>query len=164
MTNIIHLAVGTNLGNREQNLQDALKYLPPQVDITAISQLYETAPAYVLDQPAFLNIALKGTTSLLPVELLTYLKEIEADIGREKSFRFGPRKIDLDIIFFNDLVLDIPNLQIPHPKLHERGFVLRPLVDLDPLFIHPALQQTVSQLLADLPQDDGIMTVSMWSI
>lgn len=159
----IYLALGTNLGNRRQNLRQALQLLPPQVQVIATSQLYETTPAYVLDQPNFLNMALKGQTGLSPQALLNYLKQLEDKIGREKSVRFGPRKIDLDIIFYDDLVLDAPDLQIPHPRLAERGFVLRPLADVGTEVLHPVLRRTVAELLADLSADDGILTVVEWS-
>ena len=159
---LVYLALGTNLGDRKNNLTEALQLLPPQVEVVSISRLYETAPAYVLDQPAFLNIVIKGRTRLSPPDLLVYLKKIEADVGREKSIRYGPRKIDLDIIFYDDLILDTPGLQIPHSRMQERGFVLRPLADIAPDFTHPVLKQTIQELLAALPDDDGILMVIEW--
>ena len=160
--NIVYLAMGTNLGEREENLKSALRVLPPQVKIMAVSRLYETAPAYVIDQPAFLNIAATGRTDLTAPALLEYLKQIEAEIGREKSIRYGPRQIDLDIIFYGGEVLNLPHLHIPHPRMNERGFVLRPLADIAPDFVHPVLQQTVRELLADLPPEDGVLKVIEW--
>ena len=160
--NIVYLALGTNLGEREKNLKSALRVLPPQVEIVAVSRLYETAPAYVTDQPAFLNIAATGRTGLSALELLDYLKQLEAEIGREKSIRYGPRQIDLDIIFYGDTVLNASHLHIPHPRMNERGFVLRPLADIAPDFVHPVLQQTVRELLADLPPEDGVLNVTEW--
>ena len=160
--NLVYLALGTNLGEREENLKQALKMLPPQVEITGVSRLYETAPAYVTDQPAFLNIAAEGRTTLEAPALLDYLKQLENEIGREKTIRYGPRQIDLDIIFFRDLVLNAPHLHIPHPRMNERGFVLRPLADIAPNFVHPVLQQTVQELLADLPPEDGVLKVTDW--
>jgi 2-amino-4-hydroxy-6-hydroxymethyldihydropteridine diphosphokinase len=159
---VTYLALGTNLGHREDNLREALQKLPPEVEISAASRLYETAPAYVLDQPAFLNIAVKGQTALSPIDLLTHLKQIEAQIGREKTIRYGPRKIDLDIIFYDDLILNTPDLVIPHPRMAERGFVLRPLADIAADFVHPVLKQTVAELVADLPPEDGILRVVNW--
>lgn len=160
--NLVYLALGTNLGEREANLKKALQALPPQVEITAVSRLYKTAPAYVLDQPAFFNIAATGRTDFSALELLDYLKQLEGEIGREKSVRYGPRQIDLDIIFYGDLVLNAPHLHIPHPRMNERGFVLRPLADIAPDFVHPVLQQTVLELLADLPPEDGVLKVTEW--
>jgi 2-amino-4-hydroxy-6-hydroxymethyldihydropteridine diphosphokinase len=159
---LVYLAAGTNLGNREHNLRWALQTLPPQVEIVAVSRLYETAPAYVVDQPSFLNMALAGRTALSPDALLAYLKEIETSLGRKKTVRFGPRQIDLDIIFYDDQIVDAPHLHIPHPRLVERGFVLRPLVDIAPDFVHPVLQQTLVELASQLPPDDGILSVVDW--
>jgi 2-amino-4-hydroxy-6-hydroxymethyldihydropteridine diphosphokinase len=159
---LVYLALGTNLGHREDNLRQALQKLPPEVEISAVSRLYETAPAYVLDQPAFLNIAVKGQTTLSPTDLLAYLKQIETQIGREKTIRYGPRKIDLDIILYDDLILNTPDLVIPHPRMAERGFVLRPLADIAADFVHPLLKQTIAELAANLPSDDRILRVVNW--
>jgi 2-amino-4-hydroxy-6-hydroxymethyldihydropteridine diphosphokinase len=156
----VYLALGTNLGARRDNLRQALQALPPQVEIAAISRLYETEPAYVLNQPTFLNMAVKGHTGLSPTDLLAYLKQLEEALGREKSIRFGPRKIDVDIIFYDDLVVDLPHLQIPHPRLAERAFVLRPLLDIAAGVIHPALKRTVAELAAQLPADDGVLLIT----
>ncbi|MCB0165911.1 MAG: 2-amino-4-hydroxy-6-hydroxymethyldihydropteridine diphosphokinase [Anaerolineae bacterium] len=159
----VFLALGTNLGEREANLRAALAQLAPQVEVTAVSRLYETAPAYVFDQPNFLNIALEGQTDLSPEALLNYLKELEDQLGREKSRRYGPRLIDLDILFFDAITLDSPRLTIPHPRLAERVFVLRPLADIAPDLVHPVLQQSIRALAAALPADDGILSVRPWS-
>jgi 2-amino-4-hydroxy-6-hydroxymethyldihydropteridine diphosphokinase len=159
---LVYLALGSNLGNREANLKLALQKLPPVVEMVAVSRLYATAPAYVLDQPAFLNIAVKGRTNLSPLALLAYLKEIEADMGRQKTVRYGPRIIDVDIVFYNDTVFNRPDLQIPHLRMTERGFVLRPLADIAAEVVHPVLKKTVAELLAALPAADGILTVTDW--
>jgi 2-amino-4-hydroxy-6-hydroxymethyldihydropteridine diphosphokinase len=156
---LIYLALGSNLGKRRKNLKTALQALPPQAQVSAISQVYETAPAYVLDQPTFLNMAAAGQTSLSPEELLAHLQQIERQMGRQRIQRHGPRLIDLDILFYDDLVLDTPTLTIPHPRLHERGFVLRPLADLAPELVHPVLNQSVQALLDALPGDDGVLRV-----
>ena len=155
----IYLALGTNLGHREANLKRAIKKLSPRVTVRATSKLYETAPAYVLNQPAFLNMAVKGETTLSPQDLLVYLKRIENGLGREQTIRYGPRIIDLDIIFYDDWVVDTPDLQIPHPHLTERGFVLYPLADIAAKVIHPTLKQTVAELVAALPEASGILRV-----
>ncbi len=155
----IYLALGTNLGDKTFNLKDALQSLPPQIEVISLSRLYETAPAYVLDQPAFLNMAVQAGTNLSPLNLLLYLQQIETQIGREKSIRYGPREIDLDIIFYDDLILELPDLQIPHKRMQERGFVLRPLLDIAPDLIHPVLKKSITQLVDELPPDDGVLTV-----
>jgi len=144
---IIYLALGTNLGHRLANLRAAVAALPPAVSVLAQSPVYETPPWGVAGQPAFLNMALKGETHLAPLALLAYLKQLETQLGRISSIRYGPRLIDLDILFYDDLVLDTPELTIPHPRLHERAFVLVPLADLAPALVHPALGKPVSRLL-----------------
>jgi 2-amino-4-hydroxy-6-hydroxymethyldihydropteridine diphosphokinase len=160
--NLVYLGMGANVGDRRQNLETALKALAPMVTVQAVSKLYETAPAYVVNQPAFLNIVVKGSTALPPVELLTALKKLEEALGREKVVRYGPRQIDMDILFYNDVVLSLPQLQIPHPRIAERAFVLRPLAELAPELRHPVHGQSVRQMLEALPDDDGILTICDW--
>jgi 2-amino-4-hydroxy-6-hydroxymethyldihydropteridine diphosphokinase len=154
LTHIAYLALGSNIGDRLQNLRTATAALPPQVIVWRASTIYETAPWGVLDQPDFLNQALEVETQLAPDELLAHLKEIEAILGREQTIRYGPRRIDLDILFYDDLVLDKAGLQVPHPRLHERTFVLVPLADLAPDLRHPQTGQTVQEMLAQLDAAD----------
>jgi 2-amino-4-hydroxy-6-hydroxymethyldihydropteridine diphosphokinase len=158
----VYLALGTNLGRRQENLKQAIKRLAPDVRVLASSKLYETVPAYVIDQPAFLNIVVKGETKLSPQNLLVYLKRIEDDMGREHDVLYGPRIIDLDIIFYDDWVVEAPNLQIPHLRLAERGFVLYPLVEIAAEVVHPVIKKTVMELADNLPVDDGIIRVTDW--
>jgi len=146
----LYLALGTNLGDRFANLQAAIAVLPPAIRVLDQSPVYETPPWGLADQPAYLNMVLKGKTSLPPLKLLKHLKRLETRLGRQPAVRWGPRLIDLDILFYGDLILDTPELIIPHPRLHERAFVLVPLVDLAPGLIHPVLGISVSQLLAEL--------------
>lgn len=145
---LIYLALGTNLGDRLENLHQAVLALAPPVRVLRLSPLYQTAPWGYRDQPDFLNQAVEAETELEPQALLEHLKEIERRMGRQKTIRYGPRSIDLDILFYGQQVIDLPGLVIPHPRLHERAFVLAPLADLAPAFVHPLLRQTVSQLLA----------------
>lgn len=147
---IVYLALGTNLGDRLANLRTAVDTLPPEVAVVKTSHVYETPPWGYEDQPAFLNMALQGETQLLPEALLKYLKKLEAKLGREASFHWGPRLIDIDILFYDDLVLDTPRLTIPHPRLHERAFVLVPLAEIAPDWMHPRIKKTVSQLASNL--------------
>ncbi len=144
----IYLALGSNLGDRAANLQAAISALPLAVTVLAQSPVYETPPWGLTDQPPFLNMALKGETTLGPVELLKQLKILETRLGRLPAVRWGPRLIDIDILFYSDLVLDIQGLVIPHPRLQDRAFVLVPLADLDPDFVHPVFCKPIRDLLA----------------
>lgn len=143
----VYIALGSNLGDRAANLAAAIAALAPRVEVTARSGIYETAPWGYADQPAFLNQVVAGRTALGPREVLAWLKEIESRVGRTKTFRYGPREIDLDILFYDDLTLDEPGLTIPHPRLHERAFVLVPLARIAPDLIHPALGLAMRALL-----------------
>lgn len=151
-THRIFLALGGNIGDRPANLQAAIDTLQVggQVRVEKLSNLYQTTPVGYADQPDFLNMAVEATTHLEPLALLTFLKEIEAAMGRRPSFRNGPRPIDLDIIFYDDLTLDTPALQIPHPRLRGRGFVLKPLNDLAPGYVHPVYGLSVAELLNEI--------------
>lgn len=144
----IFLGLGTNLGERETNLQEAKDALSPQVKALRESPIYVTPPWGYEDQPDFLNQVIEVRTRLEPPALLRCLKSIELALGREKTFRYGPRLIDLDILFFGQRVIQEENLQIPHPRLHERAFVLVPLNDLAPDFMHPVLGETIRDLLS----------------
>jgi 2-amino-4-hydroxy-6-hydroxymethyldihydropteridine diphosphokinase len=146
----ITLALGTNLGDRPGNLLAAIAALPPAVTVLEQSFIYETLPWGVTDQPDFLNMVIKGETHLLPQDLLRNLKELEIRLGRIPSIHYGPRKIDIDILFYGDLILNTPELTLPHPHLHERAFVLVPLADLAPEQNHPVFGKTIRELLAEV--------------
>lgn len=151
---VTYLGLGSNIGDRLQNLQAAINALEPDVHPVECSPVYETPPWGFLDQPNFLNQVVKAETELSPGELLRYLKEIEKDLGRQDSFLNGPRKIDLDIIFFDDAVIESPPITIPHPRMDDRGFVLLPLADLAPEFKHPVLDLSVQDMLAQVAVGD----------
>ncbi len=148
MNHIIYLALGTNLGDRLANLHAAINAFPSSVVHRQSSHIYETPPWGYLDQPAFLNMAVKCETDLDAASLLKRLKQIEVEIGRVESFRWGPRQIDIDILFYDDLILESESLTIPHPRLHQRAFVLVPLADIALDLIHPVFQKTIAELLS----------------
>jgi len=150
MKNVVYIALGSNLGNRSKNLAAAIDSMPPHILVKDCSPVYETPPWGYTSQPAFLNQVCKVETYLQPYELLAYLKKIEHELGRKATFLYGPRTIDLDILFYNDLVSKSVDLIIPHPRIEERAFVLVPLIDLDPDLIHPEHGRSVKELLFDL--------------
>lgn len=146
-SNPVWLALGSNLGDRLLNLKTAVAKLAPGVDVIECSSVYETPPWGLEAQPAFLNMVLRGETCLEPLDLLHSIKELELKLGRKPAVRYGPRLIDIDVLFFDELVMDAGNLVVPHPHLHERGFVLVPLNEISPGKVHPGLHQPVRQLL-----------------
>jgi 2-amino-4-hydroxy-6-hydroxymethyldihydropteridine diphosphokinase len=145
---IVYLALGSNLGDRLANLKQAIASLTPQMDVKAKSSVYETLPWGYEDQPKFLNQVVRAKTYLDPEPLLKHLKRLEMALGRQESFPNGPRLIDIDILFYDELILYSPALVIPHPRLHERAFVLLPLMDLDPDLVHPVNKKSVREMLA----------------
>jgi len=146
----VHLALGSNLGDRLGNLRAAIAGLEPYIGIAKRSSVYETAPAYVTDQPKFLNAAISGFTDLEPMMLLHTVKEIERRVGRMPTYRYGPRVVDIDIIFYDDEKISHPELTVPHPRMHERSFVLCPLKDIAADYRNPITGKTVGEMLANV--------------
>ncbi|GBC76355.1 Bifunctional folate synthesis protein [bacterium HR07] len=146
----VFIGLGSNLGRREEFLERAIAALAqtPGVALRRQAQVYETEPVEISEQPWFLNTVVEIETDLSPHELLTVCKRIERALGRHERGRYGPREIDLDILFYDDLIVHEDDLQIPHAQLHRRRFVLVPLSELAPHYVHPILHQTVAQLLA----------------
>lgn len=158
-THTVSLALGSNLGDRRGNLAAALQQLRDNIEITAISSLYETEPVGYLDQPLFLNMACSGKTRLSAQELLKHTQEIELAIGRQPSFRNSPRPIDIDIIFYDDLHILQDNLIVPHARASERAFVLAPLAEIAPAMVDPVSGKTVKELL-DAVTQDGVKKIA----
>lgn len=148
----IYLSLGSNVGDREAYLETAKDMLPPGVLIEEESSIYETEPWGYTDQPDFLNQVLRGWTSLQPQELLSYLKEVERRMGRKESFKYGPRIIDIDILFYGQETYQDENLEIPHPRLLERAFVLVPLAEIAPEERHPVHGRKIEDLLSGVDQ------------
>ncbi len=152
---IVYIALGSNLGEREENLKKAVELLAGAGQVKKVSPFYDSAPQGVVDQPRFLNGALEFSTTLTPRALLARLKSIEREMGRDPGGeRNGPRVIDLDIILFGRLVIEEEGLVVPHPRMHERAFVLKPLAEIAPDALHPKLKKSVQELLLALPDSD----------
>jgi 2-amino-4-hydroxy-6-hydroxymethyldihydropteridine diphosphokinase len=150
MDHIVYLALGSNLGNRLVNLNTSISNLTPQMKVKKKSPVYESPPWGFADQPAFLNQVIMVETYEEPERLLKHIKRLETALGRAPSFQNGPRLIDIDILFYDDIMLDTASLVIPHPRLHERAFVLVPLSDIAPDLVHPVLNKSVQEMLADV--------------
>tara|TARA_B100000676_G_scaffold284863_1_gene312909 strand:+ start:623 stop:1114 length:492 start_codon:yes stop_codon:yes gene_type:complete len=159
---VAYIGIGSNVGDRVENLRQALRCLDGIMSLERLSATYETAPRYVIDQPSFLNMAVGGDTPLEPLLLLEQLKKIEIDIGRlPTEERYGPRAIDLDILFYGSDVVNEPGLSIPHPLMAEREFVLRPLADIAPNFRHPVMGRSVAEILSMLEGEPEAQMVSI---
>jgi 2-amino-4-hydroxy-6-hydroxymethyldihydropteridine diphosphokinase len=155
MRETVFIGFGSNVGNRVDFCDRAVTLLSllPHSQLTGVSLLYETEPVDDGSDPGdgwFLNGVVQLETDMTPKSLLTVLREIECSLGRDQDHRSGPRTIDLDILFYGQRVISEPDLVIPHPRLHQRRFVLMPLSELDPLWVHPVLQRSVNQMLADV--------------
>ncbi|MDR1988694.1 MAG: 2-amino-4-hydroxy-6-hydroxymethyldihydropteridine diphosphokinase [Acidobacteriaceae bacterium] len=152
----VAIALGSNLGDRAAHLDAALAQLSSVLDHLTASSRFETDPVGVTgEQPRFLNAAAIGTTRLPASELLDRLLDIEASRGRERPFPLAPRTLDLDLIFYGDAVIDTARLQVPHPRVRERRFVLAPLAEIAPEWRDPVTGRTVWELLSRLPPEDG---------
>jgi 2-amino-4-hydroxy-6-hydroxymethyldihydropteridine diphosphokinase len=145
------LALGSNLGDREANLREAVNRLDSdELRVVRRSSLYETAPRELLDQPLFLNAVLQVETGLFPMQLLARVREIERQMGRRRMTPKGPRNIDIDILFYGRAVIAAAELEVPHPRIAQRRFVLEPLAEIAPDFRHPLTGKTAHEMLAVL--------------
>jgi 2-amino-4-hydroxy-6-hydroxymethyldihydropteridine diphosphokinase len=156
MPHLVYLSLGSNIGDREAHLREAIRRLESTGKLRSLSSIYETEPVEFTDQPQFLNCAVALETSSTPEQLMLQLLTIEKAMGRQRIQKKGPRTIDLDILFFGDEVVDTPGLTIPHPAMQHRRFVLEPLAEIAPDAMHPGLRKTVRELLEELPSGQSV--------
>ena len=156
---LVYIGFGSNIGDRLKHIQNALHILSQTegISLETISSIYKTDPVGYEAQGEFLNGVAAIQTSLSPLSLLNTLKDIETAIGRQHRIRWGPREIDLDILIYGDVCLQTEKLVVPHPEMHLRGFVLVPLAEIAPNFVHPVFQETVQTLLARLEDDKSVL-------
>ena len=158
MINIAYLSIGSNIGDRERWLKQAIMELERTdgLQVEKISSIYETDPVGFAEQDTFLNMAVKVRTSLSAHELLIRCLQIEKQLGRVREFRLGPRKIDLDILLYNNENIEMEDLQIPHPRMTERAFVLVPLLEIDGKVRHPQQNVSLVEVLSGIPDKEGV--------
>lgn len=157
MNTTVYIALGSNLGDRVQNFRNTIQILQENtIIITAQSRIYETTPMYETNQPRFLNMVIRATTHMGAIDLLHILKCTEKQVGRTKTYTNGPRVMDLDILYYGDLLLDTANLHIPHIRIHERQFVLQPMLDIAPDYMDCRTKKTIRQMADTLPADKNM--------
>lgn len=152
----VYLCLGSNLGQRDKNLTHALELLSQRVNLGKVSSVYETEPVGYKEQPLFLNMVCQITTDLNPGELLHLAKDIETEMGRKPSFPNAPRPIDIDILLYDDQIIQTQDLTVPHPRLADRAFVLIPLAEIAPELTHPQLDKSMAELTSIVEGHSGV--------
>lgn len=147
----VYIAIGSNI-EPTKNINKAINLIKEQIEIKKISPVYRSKPVGFLEQPDFLNLVIKVETNYSPIHLMNYLKQIEQQLKKDKKVKDGPRTIDLDILLYGQIQCNDPI--VPHPRMHNRIFVLKPLTDIDPNIIHPTIRKTASQLLQTCKDQD----------
>ncbi len=153
----VYLGLGSNMGDRQENLDKALDLLSQRLRVEQISSVYDTEPVGNVNQSRFLNLVCRVHTSLAPTGLLALAKGIELKLGRASGKANAPRPIDIDILFYGDRVVSLPELVIPHPRLAERAFVLTPLAEIAPDLVHPVSGKTIRELLQEITETQGVL-------
>jgi 2-amino-4-hydroxy-6-hydroxymethyldihydropteridine diphosphokinase len=159
MPKLVYLSLGSNVGDREAQLRDAQARLGGVGRVVAVSSFYETEPVEFTRQPWFLNCALALETSKTPRQLMTAILRLEEEMGRRRVQKKGPRSIDIDILLFDDAILDSKELTIPHPAMQQRRFVLEPLAEIAPNAVNPALKKTIRELRDALPPGQAVRRI-----
>ncbi len=159
MSNLVYLSLGANVGDRASHIREAVKRLGSLGHVVAFSSIYETEPVEFTDQAWFLNLAVALETTEMPNPLMAALLAIEREMGRQRTQEKGPRTIDIDILLFDDMIVDSPGLTIPHPAMQHRRFVLEPLAEIAPEARHPVLKKTIRELLAALPAGQTVRKI-----
>ncbi len=159
MTAVVYLGLGSNLGDKEDNIETAIRLLSQNMVVKSVSSLYRTEPMGFKQQPVFINAVVSALTGLDPVALLAVVKQIEVEMGRKPGFKDGPRLIDIDILFYGDLAINSPGLAIPHERLSERAFVLVPLAEIAPDLVHPLSKKKISDLVSAVSGKQGVKKV-----
>ncbi|WP_293444441.1 2-amino-4-hydroxy-6-hydroxymethyldihydropteridine diphosphokinase [Persephonella sp.] len=157
----VFLGIGSNVGEKIPYIKKAVTLLSKILTDMEKAPLYISKAVGFEDQPDFINTVISGYTDIEPYELFKKVKDIEKKVGRIKRFRWGPREIDIDILFYGNLLIEKDDLIIPHPRIHERDFVLKPLSDLDPDFVHPVFKKTVKELLLNLKEKSIISSLQL---
>ena len=160
MRKLVYLSLGSNVGNREANLRQAISRLGTIGRVQKVSSFYETEPVEFVAQPWFLNCALAFETEKMPKQLLSSILQIEQEMGRRREQKKGPRTIDIDILLFGSSVIDTKDLTIPHPAMHERRFVLEALAEIAPEQRHPIFKRTVRELREALPAGPSVRKIN----
>lgn len=161
MHKIVYLSIGSNLGDREENLRTAIGKLAEFGNVLAVSSYYETEPVEVTAQPWFLNCAVKLETEKMPRQLISAILSLEQGMGRQRRLNKGPRTIDIDVLLFGSSIIKVPSLTVPHPRLHERRFVLEPLAEIAPDARHPVFKRSMRELRDALPAGQTVKKVQV---
>jgi 2-amino-4-hydroxy-6-hydroxymethyldihydropteridine diphosphokinase len=157
---IVYLSLGSNLGDRAENLRTAIARLAGLGEVVTVSSFYETEPVELTAQPWFLNCALKLDTEKMPRQMIAWILALEKGMGRQRKQKNGPRTIDIDIVFFGGSIVKLPSLTVPHPKMHERRFVLEPLTEIAAEARHPVFKRTVKELRDALPPGQAVRKIA----